>query len=161
MHIFRYCIGLLSFLLIYLYDDVLWGPAPLAIANSLLGWPMGALLLGALYFCLSLIISYAILKHFLAHPAKINSRKKWLNIKTQSRRGWVYRIVLSGRWLGLAVSCFSLGAIATSLIVGRFQLFKEYAPFTMALINSTLFVFLFLGFYMGIFTTVLKIIDNA
>jgi hypothetical protein len=139
----------------YFYDDALWGPVPIALMNNFFGWPYGFVILCVVYFTASFIASYLILNHYDANVKRRKSRglKKKL---TSDKKVYAYKLLIAGKWAGLAVSCFTLGAILTSVVVGRLQLFKEVNRITLSLIMSGLFVGLFMGFYGGIFSIIIN-----
>lgn len=139
--------------ILYLYDDALWGPVPIAFASRLLGWPIGFLLLCLLYLVVSFTACFLILKHY---RGKTGSKKPSRKELPKGHKAVIYQILLSGRWIGLAVSCFTLGAILTSIAVGKFNLFKDISAVYLASIMSILFVGLFMGFYGGLFAYLVK-----
>jgi hypothetical protein len=154
MHVAKWLIGIPLGATLYLYDDLLWGPAPIAIASRFLGWPTGFLLLCLIYFIASFTVSYLVLKHY--ENKKPVSKKSWLAKNKKKRRGTAHNILLTGKWIGLAISCFTLGAMVSSVIVGKFKLFDGVSKASLAFVMSFLFVFLFMGFYGGVFGAILE-----
>lgn len=151
--IIRLSFGIPLSIAAYFYDDALWGPIPIAAMNNYFGWPYGFVLLSVIYFFLSFGASLVILRHYdnNQHLRKSVGLKKKL---TEGKKAYAYKLLVAGKWIGLAVSCFTLGAILTSMIVGRLQLFKEVNRPVLALIMSVLFVVLFMGFYGGLITLI-------
>lgn len=149
-YVFRVLIGLPLSIVLYAYDDLLWGPGPIGIFSKIYGWPHGAIYLSILYFVISFVVCFAILNHYSKRKISAKNNQKWLNSKSTGRRGWTYQLLLQGKWLMLALSCFMLGAILTSVIVGRFRLFPKQNSFVLSSIMSGMFVILFLGFYTGL-----------
>ena len=152
----KWLFGIPLGIILYTYDDILWGPAPIALANKILGWPFGLIFLCIIYLIISYVASHLILTHF--RNLKYSTKSKNFNTKSfiNNKYGYTYKLLINGRWVGLAVSCFMLGAILTSIAVGKLQLFKDIKTSNLAAIMSVLFVSLFLGFYGGLFTIMLK-----
>lgn len=155
IRIIRWSLGIPLGIAAYIYDDALWGPVPIAAMNGYFGWPYGFILLCIIYFFLSFGASLLILRHYDANQKQRKTRglKKKL---TTGKKAYAYKLLIAGKWAGLAVSCFTLGAVLTSIVVGRLQLFKEVSRPILALIMSGLFVFLFMGFYGGVFAFVIS-----
>lgn len=153
--IIRWSLGILLGIVAYLYDDALWGPVPIALMNSYFGWPNGFLLLCIMYFASSFFACFYILKHYDVSPKKRRSTdlKKKLTTK---KKTYAYKLLFAGKWVGVAISCFTLGAILTSVVIGRLQLFTDIDRKFMSLILSSLYVFLFLGFYGGLFEIAIR-----
>lgn len=153
--ILRWSLGIPLGIVAYLYDDALWGPVPIALMNSYFGWPNGFLLLCIMYFTSSFLACFYILKHYDVNPKKRRSTdlKKKLTTK---KKTYAYKLLFAGKWIGVAISCFTLGAILTSVVIGRLQLFTDIDRKLMSLILSFLYVFLFLGFYGGVFALVIS-----
>lgn len=154
INIVKWVIGLSIGITLYIYDDFLWGPLPIGLATKLFDWPRGIIGLSIVYFFISFFVALLILKHY--QTKKKASGKNWLVKQTHKRRGTIYKLLLSGRWLGLALACFTFGAILTSLVVGKYKLFSDINVISLALIMSSLFVFLFMGFYGGIFSVAIQ-----
>ncbi len=155
LKVLYWVVGLPAGIILYSYDDILWGPAPIALTNRWLGWPAGLIFLGFVYFIVSFIACFLILSHYEKLDVKTN-QQKWIKEKSKKRKSFAYTLLFQSKWIGLAISCFALGAILTAIPVGRFKLFPGVRKSLMAVVMSFLFVFLFLGFYGGLFTALLE-----
>lgn len=142
-------VGIAGFLVLYIWDDLLFA-APIIAAVPFLGvvptFVLFSLGLGGLNFIGGLLAVRAYDRFSRGDPSRIEA---WLSKQATSRRGqWAEKLIRSGKALGFIASSFLLGGVVTTWIV-RYLGRREHIK-SVALASSAIFAVTFVGLYSGL-----------
>lgn len=139
----------LSFVLLYLWDDVLFA-APIILAVRLVGTVPAFVVLTLVYGVASWALAMLAVRTFDRRAHGGHSRlEAWIERQAEGRRGgWVKGLITSGRIVGFLLASFLLGGIVTTWMV-RYAGRRDRIGL-IAVASSGIFALTFVGFYSGV-----------